>query len=150
HTEEPQPLNCTAAGTPFKTYGVSTACHTIIQTKDLKPPAPGAPCGALVGTTGANPCVGMIVVTDTELYVYHFAAPDDACRVIHSHQAFWGTPKKIYCFSGNVPGGNGSYYSAATIDSITWMIPDDSTITWVESDGLWVDSQGNCYVFQND
>lgn len=136
-TEIPYP------GDPNKVHGVDPGqngsfCHI--------------PPGHYVGTTGTQPCVGLIIISPTEgddppeVWVFHFDAPDHPHRSIDLHDPPEGSTGVIF------GGDDRMESSAGLIDAILDDLEDRGIdlLGIYNSAGMWVDSEGELHVFDTD
>jgi len=107
----------------------------------------GIPALGLAGTTGAGPCIGLIILgppsTRREVWVYHFEADDHPAATLNGNSPFPAGSTAVL-FGGQ----NGSASSSGLIDSILPSLQTHGvTVNGLyNSPGLWVDNAGNFYV----
>ena len=108
--------------------------------------------GQMVGTTGADPCVGVIVIhraagVPTKFFVYHFQVGDKpAATLARDGALISGVQVVIFGGSNGDPSSNGLYKNV--ID----QCPVGSGINVKISPkcGLWVDRDGNLFMFPSE
>lgn len=105
--------------------------------------------GQMVGTTGADPCVGVIVIhraagVPTKFFVYHFEAGDKPSATLARDGALIsGAQVVIFGGSNADPSSNGLYQNV--IDQCPVGSGIDVKIS--PKCGLWVDRDGNLFMF---
>jgi hypothetical protein len=108
-----------------------------------------AASGELIGTDGAFPCVGVIIVTKTKAYAYHF---DPNCQPYNSiclqdkATDTCKVPRGTTCV---VFGGNNEASSNVILNSV--LIALGPNATYCNTEGLWYDAKNNRFCrFKND
>ena len=107
----------------------------------------GIPALGLAGTTGAGPCVGLIILgppaARREVWAYHFE-PDDHPPATLNRDAPFPAGSTAILFGGK----NGEASTAGLLDAILPNLQTQgvTVIGLYNSPGLWVDNSGNFYV----
>ncbi|TWT75097.1 putative deoxyribonuclease RhsB [Allorhodopirellula solitaria] len=113
------------------------------------------PFGHYVGTTGAGPCVGLIIVSPgdktpgggmRDIWVYHFEADDHPNNSIDLHDLPTGSEGIIF------GGDDRTESSPALIDAIIADLKARGIKIrgLYNSPGMWADRHGTCYVFNTE
>ncbi|MFN7891403.1 MAG: hypothetical protein ACK5OC_14015 [Pirellula sp.] len=113
--------------------GVSGGQHIVV-------PIDSAPEGALVGSTGAGPCIGLIVHDNDNIYVFHFAQTTDVSETIDIAIQELGDDAHAAIF-----GGDGSALSEQTLEEVMDYLHGNPEITidgYADTPGLWIDVDG--------
>jgi hypothetical protein len=117
--------------------GVSGGQHIVVPLEDV-------PEGGLVGSTGAGPCVGLIIVDDENIYVFHFTQTTDVSQALAEAIDDLGADAHAAIF-----GGDGSPLSEQTLEEVMDYLNAHSEITidgYSNTPGLWVDSDGDYHI----
>jgi hypothetical protein len=103
----------------------------------------------LVGTTGAQTCIGLIVRdSNNRIYAFHFEAGDDVASTMASAFAGMGTYAYAALF-----GGDGSQASDQTLEEVQAALSGYTSIHIVgfsDTPGLWIDRNGLFVVTTSD
>ncbi|MGH7966739.1 MAG: dockerin type I domain-containing protein, partial [Candidatus Binatia bacterium] len=105
------------------------------------------PDGTVVGASGCDPCIGIILLPpEDDPQVFHFAATDDAKDTMKEAGPFPdGTRAAIF-------GGNNTLESNVTLNLVAEFFRENPQITvegYSDTVGLWVDREGT-FVRRND
>ena len=117
--------------------GVSGGEHIVV-------PIDQVPDGVLVGSTGAGPCIGLIIVDADYIYVFHFAQTTDVAQTISVAIQDLGDDAHAAIF-----GGDGTPLSEQTLENVMDYLgshPDITIDGYSDTPGLWVDADGGYHI----
>ena len=135
---------------PYPGYKVT---HGVPQGKNAH--FSNIPFGHYVGTTGAEPCVGLIIISPgdktpggglRDIWVYHFEADDHPNNSIDLHDPPKGSEGVIF------GGDDRTESSPGLIDAIIADLRARGIKIrgLYNSPGMWADRHGTCYVFNTE
>ncbi len=103
-------------------------------------PIDNMPDGHLVGTTGAGPCIVLIVTDATNIHVFHFVGGDNVASTLAATLANLGPNAQAA-----LAGGDGNPASNHTLDRVTDFLDAHPTINvqgFSNTSGLCVNAEG--------